>query len=90
MVDIIYRNQEFLVEESCGKCFPCRRVLGTSPEFWANSPGVRVLKRIEGHRRTLKDDDAGILVRTGQFAPTTITDGLQYFKTDFEKRIKAA
>jgi len=91
MVDIIYRNQEFLVEESCGKCFPCREgtrnLAGILGKFARGQGSQKDLKVIEELSRTMM---LASLCGLGQFAPTTITDGLQYFKTDFEKRIKAA
>ena len=88
VIDIVGRTMEFLVEESCGKCTPCRQ--GTEVM-------VEIMERFrhgEGRPKDLKDlaDLSGTMMLTslcglGQAAPNAITDSLQYFKDAYEERI---
>lgn len=88
VIDIVGRTMEFLVEESCGKCTPCRQ--GTEVM-------VEIMERFrhgEGRQKDLKDleDLSGTMMLTslcglGQAAPNAITDSLQYFKDAYEERI---
>lgn len=88
VIDVVCRTMEFLVEESCGKCTPCRQ--GTEVM-------VEIMERFrhgEGRPKDLKDlaDLSGTMMLTslcglGQAAPNAITDSLQYFKDAYEERI---
>ena len=88
VIDVVCRTMEFLVEESCGKCTPCRQ--GTEVM-------VEIMERFrhgEGRQKDLKDleDLSGTMMLTslcglGQAAPNAITDSLQYFKDAYEERI---
>ena len=88
VIDIVGRTMEFLVEESCGKCTPCRQ--GTEVM-------VEIMERFrhgEGRQKDLKDleDLSSTMMLTslcglGQAAPNAITDSLQYFKDAYEERI---
>jgi NADH:ubiquinone oxidoreductase subunit F (NADH-binding) len=88
VIDVVGRTMEFLVEESCGKCTPCRQ--GTEVM-------VEIMERFrhgEGRPKDLKDlaDLSGTMTLTslcglGQAAPNAITDSLQYFKDAYEERI---
>jgi len=88
-IDVVYRTLEFLTEESCGKCSPCRE--GTEAM-------VEILERLsQGEGR---EKDIGLLEELsntmmlsslcglGQAAPFPVTDTLQYFRDDYESRIK--
>ena len=88
-IDIVYRTMEFLAEESCGKCSPCRE--GTEVM-------VEILERFsQGEGR---EKDIGLLEELsntmmlsslcglGQAAPFPVMDSLQYFRNDYESRIK--
>ncbi|MFC1931383.1 NADH-quinone oxidoreductase subunit F [Chloroflexota bacterium] len=88
VIDIVYRTMEFLAEESCGKCTPCRQ--GTEVM-------VEILERFS-HGEGLKKDIKGLenlssvmmltsLCGLGQAAPNAITDSLQYFKDAYESRV---
>ncbi len=89
VIDIVYRTMEFLVEESCGKCTPCRQ--GTEVM-------VEILERFkhgEGLKRDIKDleDLSDVMMLSslcglGQAAPFAVTDTLKYFRDDYERRIR--
>ena len=89
VIEIIYRTMEFLAEESCGKCTPCRQ--GTEAM-------VEILERFyqgEGAKRDIKAlmDLAGTMTISslcglGQAAPFAVTDSLQYFGDAYENRIR--
>jgi NADH-quinone oxidoreductase subunit F len=89
VIDCVFRNMEFLNEESCGECTPCRE-------------GTEVL--VEIYERLVKGDgeagDIDVLERLsrvmmsaslcglGQAAPVPVLDTLKYFRNDYENRIK--
>ncbi len=91
VIDIVYRTMEFLAEESCGKCTPCRQ--GTEVM-------VEILERFyrgEG----LKGDIPALgkladtmmlssLCGLGQAAPFAVTDSLQYFGDAYKERIRGS
>ena len=89
VLDIMLRNMEFLAEESCGKCTPCRE--GTEAM-------MNILSRLvngEGEREDIQAlEDLGqammlsALCGLGQGAPIPILDTLKYFKSDYEIRIE--
>ena len=79
---------EFLAEESCGKCAPCRQ--GTEAM-------VEILRRFsqgEGQEldiRLLEALGSAMMLSSmcglGQAAPIPIVDSLQYFRSAYENRI---
>ncbi len=88
VIDVVCRTMEFLVEESCGKCTPCRQGTEVMVEI------MERFRRGEGRPKDLKDleDLSGTMMLTslcglGQAAPNAITDSLQYFKDAYEERI---
>lgn len=91
VIDILYRTEEFLADESCGKCFPCREgtknladILG---KFVRNEGRERDLKLLEELSSTMMlASSCGL----GQAAPNPVLDSLQYFRGEFDSRIKAA
>tara|TARA_Y100000310_G_scaffold303375_1_gene341666 strand:- start:459 stop:1649 length:1191 start_codon:yes stop_codon:yes gene_type:complete len=88
-IDIVLRTMEFLNKESCGKCSPCRE--GTEAM-------VKILQKFAGGRGTPKDTGLleelsstmmlASLCGLGQAAPFPVIDSLQYFRHDYESRIK--
>jgi NADH-quinone oxidoreductase subunit F len=88
VLDFVYRTMEFLSEESCGFCTPCRE-------------GTEVMMEILG--RLVKGDgvqeDLGVLedlsnamiassmCGLGQTAAIPVLDTLKYFRNDYESRI---
>jgi NADH-quinone oxidoreductase subunit F len=88
VIDIVYRTMEFLAEESCGKCTPCRQ--GTEVM-------VEILERFyqgEGSKKEIKDleDLSNVMMLSslcglGQAAPNAVMDTLQYFRDAYESRV---
>lgn len=84
MVDIAKFFLEFTVDESCGKCSPCR--IGTKRMY-------EILEKITNGNGTLKDiEDLEILCNNvkvsalcglGQTAPNPILSTLRYFKDEY-------
>ncbi|MFC2003563.1 NADH-quinone oxidoreductase subunit F [Chloroflexota bacterium] len=89
IIDVVYRTMEFLAEESCGKCAPCRE--GTEAM-------VEILERltkgegVEKDTRVLEELSNAMMLSAlcglGQAAPIPVIDSLQYFRNDYESRIK--
>ena len=89
IIDIVYETMEFLTEESCGKCAPCRE--GTEAM-------VEILRRFsqgEGLDRdiTVLQELASTMMLCslcglGQAAPNPVIDSLQYFRDAYENRIQ--
>jgi NADH-quinone oxidoreductase subunit F len=89
VIDMVHRTVEFLAEESCGKCTPCRQ--GTEVM-------VETLERFQQGEGTKKDikaleDLAGTMMLSslcglGQAAPFAVIDTLKYFRGDYEERIR--
>ena len=89
VIDFVFRTMEFLNEESCGECTPCRE-------------GTEVMIEILGRlaRGEGMQEDTGTLEKLsklmmqsslcglGQAAPIPVLDTLKYFRNDYENRIK--
>ena len=89
VIDIVYRTMEFLAEESCGKCAPCREGIQALVEIlWRFSHGegrdsdIRLIEELS--RAMMLASMCGL----GQAAPTPVLDSLQYFRDEWESRIK--
>ncbi len=89
MVDIVHKTLQFLAEESCGKCTPCRE--GT--EVMAGI--LERFARGEGDERDIKDMERlsqammlSALCGLGQAAPNPVLDSLQHFRGDYESRMQ--
>ncbi|MEE8618885.1 MAG: NADH-ubiquinone oxidoreductase-F iron-sulfur binding region domain-containing protein, partial [Dehalococcoidales bacterium] len=89
IIDIVYRSLEFLAEESCGKCSPCREGTETLVEI------LERFSRAEGMERditTLEQLSQAMMLASlcglGQAAPFPVMDSLQYFRHDYENRLK--
>ncbi len=88
ILEIVCKTLEFLAEESCGKCVPCRE--GTTAL-------VEILNTIlngGGRRRDIVDLEGlsrammlSSLCGLGQGAPNSVIDTLQYFRADYESRL---
>jgi len=89
IIDIVYRTMEFLAEECCGKCVPCRE--GTEVM-------VKILERFsrgegqENDIRLLEELSPAMMLASlcglGQAAPNPVMDSLQYFRSAYENRIR--
>jgi len=89
IVDIVYRTEEFLAEESCGKCFPCREgttniaeIMGRFARHEGQEKDLRLIEEL-AKAMTLASS-CGL----GQAAPIPVLDGLLHFRSEFESRIK--
>ena len=88
MVDIAKFFLEFTVDESCGKCTPCR--IGTKRMY-------EMLEKITKGQATLEDLDkleelcyyikANSLCGLGQTAPNPVLSTLRYFRDEYEAHV---
>ncbi len=88
MVDIAKFFLEFTVDESCGKCVPCR--IGTKRM-------LEILTKITNGQGTLEDIDkleqlclsvkSTALCGLGQTAPNPILSTLRYFRHEYEEHV---
>ena len=89
VIDVMYRNMDFLAEESCGKCTPCRE--GTEAM-------VEILERLakgEGVKDDIEviEDLSSVMMLSslcglGQAASVPLLDTLKHFRKDYEARIE--
>jgi NADH:ubiquinone oxidoreductase subunit F (NADH-binding) len=88
VIDIVFRTMEFLAEESCGKCTPCRQGTQAMLEIMERFSHGEGLKRDIKAMQTLADTMAlTSLCGLGQAAPFAVLDTLKYFPGDYKKRI---
>ena len=87
VIDIVHRTMEFLAEESCGKCTPCRQgteVMVEILERFCRGEGLaKDIKALEVLSDTMM---LSSLCGLGQAAPFAVTDTLKYFRDDYERR----
>jgi len=88
MIDIVCRTMEFLAEESCGKCAPCREgteaMAGILERF---SKGEGLEKDITVLGELADTMMLASMCGLGQAAPIPVMDSLQHFRGDYNKRI---
>ncbi|OGN99506.1 MAG: NADH-quinone oxidoreductase subunit F [Chloroflexi bacterium RBG_13_51_52] len=88
VLDIVGRTMEFLAEESCGKCTPCRQGMEWMVEVLGRFHRGEGLARDIGYMEVLADTMAlSSLCGLGQAAPFAVVDTLKYFRSDYEKGI---
>ncbi len=89
MVDIAKFFLEFTVEESCGKCTPCRvgtkRMLEILTKITKGQATMEDLDRLEELCYYIKENSACGL---GQTAPNPVLSTLRYFRDEYEAHIK--
>ena len=89
IIDVVFRSLEFLAEECCGKCVPCREgteVMVEILEKFSKEEGVeRDIRLLEELSNAMM---LSSLCGLGQAAPIPVMDSLQYFRDDYENRIK--
>jgi NADH-quinone oxidoreductase subunit F len=89
MLDFVSRTIEFLAEESCGKCTPCREgtevmleILGRITRGDGQQEDLQTLEKLSTVMALSS------LCGLGQAASIPVTDTLKYFKNDYDTRIK--
>ena len=88
IVDMVYRTLEFLAEESCGKCAPCREGTEAMVEILERfSQGEGLEKDITVLQELADTMMLASLCGLGQAAPIPVMDSLQYFRGAYDKRI---
>ncbi|HLB27905.1 MAG TPA: NADH-ubiquinone oxidoreductase-F iron-sulfur binding region domain-containing protein [Dehalococcoidales bacterium] len=91
VLDIVHRTMEFLAEESCGKCSPCREGTGVMvhvlEEFAKGEAREKDIQSLEALSSAMM---LCSLCGLGQAAPNCVVDTLKYFRSAYEERIKKA
>jgi len=89
MVDIAKFFLEFTVEESCGKCTPCRvgtkRMLEILDKVTNGQAVLEDLDKLEELCYYIKDNS---LCGLGQTAPNPVLSTMKYFRAEYETHIK--
>ena len=89
MVDIAKFFLEFTVEESCGKCTPCRigtkRMLEILDKITKGTAVMEDLDKLEELCYYIKENS---LCGLGQTAPNPVLSTLRYFRSEYEAHIK--
>jgi NADH:ubiquinone oxidoreductase subunit F (NADH-binding) len=88
MVDISRFFLEFLKDESCGKCAPCREGIKRMLEILtAISNGDAKMGDIDTLETLAKTVQAASLCGLGKSAPNPVLSTLQYFRQEYEQHI---
>ena len=89
MVDIAKFFLEFTVDESCGKCSPCRigtkRLLEILTKITDGKGTMEDLDRLENLCYAIK---SSALCGLGQTAPNPVLSTLRYFRDEYEAHVK--
>ncbi len=88
MVDVAKFYMEFICDESCGKCTPCRigtkRLLEMLTKITEGNGTMEMLDEMEQLCYEVRD---GALCGLGQTAPNPILSTLRYFRDEYEAHI---
>ncbi|BBE31988.1 NADH dehydrogenase [Tepiditoga spiralis] len=88
MVDVSKFYLTFTVEESCGKCTPCRignvRLLETLEKITSGRGKPEDLEKLETLGKVIKDTS---LCGLGQTAPNPILSTMHYFRNEYEAHV---
>lgn len=89
MVDIARFFLEFTVEESCGKCTPCRegtkRMLELLDKITEGKATMEDLDKLEKLAENIKSTS---LCGLGQTAPNPVLSTMKYFRDEYEAHVK--
>ena len=89
MVDVARYFLEFLQNESCGKCVPCRegikRMLEIVTDITLGRGKEEDLELLQELAETVKDFS---LCGLGQTAPNTVLSTLRYFREEYDAHVK--
>jgi NADH:ubiquinone oxidoreductase subunit F (NADH-binding)/Pyruvate/2-oxoacid:ferredoxin oxidoreductase delta subunit/(2Fe-2S) ferredoxin len=88
MVDVAKFFLDFLIDESCGKCIPCRlglkRMRELLEEFSSGKGSLADLEELQSLSEAVKD---GSLCALGGSAPNPVLTTLRYFREEYEAHI---
>jgi NADH:ubiquinone oxidoreductase subunit F (NADH-binding) len=91
VIEVTLRNMEFLAEESCGKCVPCREGTDAMVQILARfKDGNGRVADFEVLERLAETLQLAALCGLGQAAPIPITDSLRLFRAEYEGGMLAA
>jgi len=89
ILDVVYQTMEFLAEESCGKCTPCRQgievmleILGRFSNGGGTEKDIIILQELSSVMMLSS------LCGLGQAAPNPVMDSLQYFRSAYDSRMR--
>lgn len=89
MVDVARFFQEFTVDESCGKCPPCRvgtrRMLQTLERITHGEGTEEDISKMENLAEGMK---LGSLCGLGQSAPNPVLSTLRYFRDEYDAHVR--
>ncbi len=89
MVDIARFFMDFIVDESCGKCTPCRegtkRMLEILTRITEGNGQEGDIEKLEDLASSIKD---AALCALGQTAPNPVLSTIKYFRDEYEAHIK--
>ncbi|MBW2622894.1 MAG: NADP oxidoreductase [Deltaproteobacteria bacterium] len=89
VLDIVHRTIEFLAEESCGKCAPCREGTEAMMEILSRlTQGEGMASDIDALQDLSRAMADSSLCGLGQSAPIPVMDTLNHFRRDYENRIE--
>lgn len=88
VIDFVHRTMEFLNDESCGKCTPCREGTEVMVEIYSrlvDGEGAQddIVQLEELSSAMMLSSMCGL----GQAAPIPVLDTLKYFRNEYENRI---
>lgn len=88
VIDFVHRTMEFLNDESCGKCTPCREGTEVMVEIYSrlvDGEGAQddIVQLEELSSAMMLSSLCGL----GQAAPIPVLDTLKYFRNEYENRI---
>lgn len=88
MVDVAKYFMKFLKDESCGKCFTCRkgtqRMYETLDDISSGKGTISHMELLEELAHVVKDTT---MCGLGQTAPNPVLNTLRYFKNEYERHI---
>jgi ferredoxin len=88
MVDVAKFFLDFLIDESCGKCIPCRlglkRMREILEEISTGRGSLADLEELQSLSEAVKD---GSLCALGGSAPNPVLTTLRYFRNEYEAHI---
>lgn len=89
MVDVAKYFLNFLLDESCGKCVPCRIGVGRMLEIIEDiTKGQGTLEQLELLEETAETVRYASLCALGKTAPNPVMSTLKYFRPEYEAHIR--